>query len=70
MEPPRRGHVMVRESKVADLFAFGMLAVEIFTGEVPFVGQGDEVVVFQILKGGRPKMPENSQEVGLTVEMW
>ena len=69
-EPPRRGHVMVRESKAADVFAFGMLAVEIFTGEVPFVEQGEEAVVLQILKGGRPKMPEDAQEVGLTIEMW
>ena len=71
MEPPRRRNVTaMRESKAADVFAFGMLAVEVFTGEVPFVGQGDGAVIFQILRGERPKMPENAQEVGLTVEMW
>ena len=71
MEPPRNGNVaVIRESKEADVFAFGMLAVEVFTGEVPFVGQGNAAVVFKILGGERPKMPENAQDVGLTVEMW
>ena len=70
-KPPRKANVTVmRESKAADVFAFGMLAVEVFTGEVPFVGQGDGAVLFKILRGERPSMPENAQEVGLTVEMW
>ena len=60
----------MRESKAADVFAFGMLAVEIFTGKTPFVGQENGAVVLQILRGVRPKMPDNAQEVGLTVEMW
>ena len=60
----------VAESKAADLFAFGMLAVEVFTGRLPFEGQENEAVVFLILGGVRPKMPENAQEVGLSVEMW
>ena len=61
----------MRESKPADVFAFGMLAVEIFTGQIPFVEQENAViVVFQILRGDRPKMPENTHEVGLTVEIW
>jgi hypothetical protein len=71
MEPSRRGSVKaIRESKAADVFAFGMLAVEIFTGEIPFVGQENVAVIFQILQGDRPKIPGNAQEVGLTVEMW
>ena len=59
-----------RESKAADVFAFGMLAVEIFTGKIPFAGRENEAVVFQILGGVRPDMPEDAQEVGLTVEIW
>ena len=47
-----------------------MLAVEIFTGRLPFEDQEDEAVVFQILGGVRPKMPENAQEVELTIETW
>lgn len=71
MKPPHKGKVAaVRESKAADMFAFGMLAVEVFTGNVPFVEQSNQEVVFQILGGVRPGMPENAKEVGLTAQMW
>ena len=58
------------ESKPADVFAFGMFAVEVFTGKIPFEEQKNEAVVLQISRGGRPVMPPNAQAVGLTIEMW
>ena len=71
MKPSHKGKVTtVRESKAADIFSFGMLAVEVFTGKIPFVEQANQEVVFQILGGVRPKTPENAQEVGLTAKMW
>ena len=71
MKPPHEGKVTTaRESKAADMFAFGMLAVEVFTGKIPFVEQANQEVVFQILGGVRPRTPENAKEVGLTAEMW
>jgi serine/threonine protein kinase len=60
----------VMESKAADVFAFGMFAVEVFTGKIPFEEQKNEAVVLRISRGGRPEMPENAQVVGLTSEMW
>ena len=61
----------VMETKAADVFAFGMLAVEVFTGEVPFGDQRwNEAVALHISRGGRPKIPGNAHAVGLTVEMW
>ena len=60
----------VMESKAADVFAFGMFAVEVFTGKIPFEEQKNEAVVLRISQGGRPDMPRNAQAVGLTVEMW
>ena len=60
----------VVESKAADVFAFGMFAVEVFTGKIPFEGQKNEAVVLRISKGGRPEMPENAQATGLTLEIW
>jgi hypothetical protein len=71
MKPPRKGKVTVtRESKAADVFAFGMLAVEVFTGQVPLAEHENGAVVLRILEGVRPRTPENAQEVGLTAEMW
>ena len=62
--------MLVTESKAADVFAFGMFGVEVFTGKIPFEGQKNEAVVLHISGGGRPEMPENAQAVGLTGEMW
>jgi len=58
------------ESKHADVFAFAMFAVEVFTGKIPFEEQKNEAVVLQISRGGRPVMPANAQVVGLTSDMW
>ena len=60
----------VMESKAADVFAFAMFSVEVFTGKIPFGEQKNEAVVVRISQGGRPEMPENAQEVGLTSDMW
>ena len=58
------------ESKPADVFAFGMFSVEVFTGRIPFEEQKSEAVVLRISQGIRPEMPMNAQAVGLNVEMW
>lgn len=71
ISPVHKGGTMpVTETKAADVFAFGMFAVEVFTGKIPFQEQKNETVVLRISKGGRPEMPEDAQEVGLTVEIW
>ena len=64
------GAVPVMESKAADVFAFGMFAVEVFTGKLPFGAQKNEAVVLRISQGGRPEFPANAQAIGLTVEIW
>jgi len=69
--PARKGSAMpVMETKVADVFAFAMFAVEVFTGKIPFDEQKNEAVVLRISRGGRPDMPGNAQALGLTAEMW
>ena len=69
ISPPSGTHPIVFESKPADIFSFAMLAVEIFTGNEPFQGQGDPKAVYRILKKDRPEFPQNPEEVGLTMEM-
>ena len=71
INPTRKGNSPpVMESKPADVFAFGMFAVEVFTGKIPFEEQKNEAVVLRISRGGRPEMPGNAQDVGLTTEVW
>ena len=54
----------------ADVFAFAMLAVEVFTGEPLFGEQKNEAVARRISAGQRPEMPKNAQEIELTAETW
>ncbi|KAF9647767.1 kinase-like protein [Thelephora ganbajun] len=61
---------IVFESKPADIFAFGMLAIEVFTGEPPFQGCSSSRAARLILKGDRPELPQNAEGVGLTVQVW
>ena len=60
----------VVESKPTDIFAFAMLAVEVFAGKVPFEGEKNDAVALRISEGWRPEKPKNAQDVGLTKEMW
>ena len=62
--------MLVVESKPADVFAFAMLTVEVFTGKIPFEELKNEAVVPWVLGGGRPEKPESARVVGLTDEMW
>ena len=61
---------MIMESKPADIFAFAMLAVEVFTGKHPFEGLTSSAAACRIFRGKRPEFPQNAEDVGLTVEMW
>ena len=44
----------VTETKPGDVFSFAMLAVEVFTGKIPFEEQRNEMVALRISEGGRP----------------
>jgi len=58
------------ESKHADVFAFAILAFEVFAEEVPFPGQTPTVAALRVQKGERPKIPQNAWQMGLTGELW
>lgn len=61
----------ILESRPADIFAFAMLAIEIFTGRIPFPEEhNDRTVVRRIYSGDRPVYPQNALEVGLTTPIW
>jgi hypothetical protein len=70
INPRKRGSALVLESKAADVFAWAMFVLEVYTGKIPFDQQRSEAVVLYISQGGVPEMPANAQELGLTGEMW
>jgi hypothetical protein len=57
-------------SKPADIFAFAMLAVEVFTGKAPFRNMKNKPAVIQIASGKRPDEPQAAKRLGLSAEMW
>jgi len=59
----------VLESKPADIFAFAMLALELFTGKPPFEEQGRTKATNRMCNGGRPQFPQNAETIGLTVQI-
>ncbi|KAF9646885.1 kinase-like protein [Thelephora ganbajun] len=56
-------------SKSADVFAFAMLAVEVFSGNVPFEDMNESAVI-HVANGMRPVRPQAAKQLGLTAEMW
>ena len=58
------------ESKEGDVFAFGMVALEAFTGSFPFCEDSWKGARRHILGGGRPSVPENTERLGLSSEVW
>jgi len=47
-----------------DIYAFGMLMLEVFTGKIPFSNKkNDSSVIFAVLDGGRPDIPSSIGDV-------
>ena len=67
----RKNTAPAPDPKRVDVFAFAMLAVEVFTGKVPFEEQADIKVAVAIAdKMKRPGRPSTSDQVGLTDKVW
>ncbi|KAF9785479.1 CNH domain-containing protein [Thelephora terrestris] len=54
-------------TREADVFAFAMVTIEVFTGRRPFKTFTTEVTTFKIMEGERPDRP---QDPGSTDEVW
>jgi len=71
INPPRKkGYRQPAGTEQADIFAFAMLDVEVFTGELPFGGVRHETVILMIAQGQRPEKPRGAESGGLTAEIW
>ena len=71
IDPPRKkGHQQPAATEQADIFAFAMLVVEVFTGELPFGDVRHETAILMIVRGQRPEKPQDVESRGLTPEIW
>jgi len=63
LDPPEEFQNVPPYSKASDMFAFGMAVIEIYTQKVPYSDRrNDSSVIFLILDGKRPDMPESLKE--------
>ncbi|KAG6877903.1 hypothetical protein C0992_009096 [Termitomyces sp. T32_za158] len=61
-----------RRTKASDVYAFGMVCYEMFTGERPFGRVNPVALIKKIMRGQHPAKPSGNkyQERGLTDNMW
>ena len=71
INPPRKkGHRQEAGTEQADIFAFAMLAIEVFTGALPFGDARHETAILMIAQGQRPGKPQGAENLGFTPEIW
>jgi len=71
INPPRKkGYRQPAGTEQADIFAFAMLDIEVFTEELPFGDIRHETAIIKIAQGQRPEKPRAVESRGLTTEMW
>jgi len=59
-----------RPTKMSDVYAFGMVAIETFTGKIPFPDISDLNVQLLVMKGKRPSKPADASKLGLSSRAW
>ncbi|KAF9644876.1 kinase-like protein [Thelephora ganbajun] len=59
-----------RVSKEADVFCYGLVAVEMFKGGSPWGQATAREVMTNITLNKRPDRPKNTEPLGLTTELW
>jgi hypothetical protein len=62
---------LASSTPASDTYSFAMVAVQIFSGQVPFSeAKSDAAVVAKVLRGTRPAKPEEAHRRGLTAVIW
>ncbi|KAG6915882.1 hypothetical protein DXG01_009419 [Tephrocybe rancida] len=63
-----------KNSEKSDVYSWGCVALEIFTGQIPFHGFANDTVTFHVVSGACPVRPNPSSPswkiFGLTEEIW
>ncbi|KAF9641993.1 kinase-like protein, partial [Thelephora ganbajun] len=59
-----------RPTYASDVFSFGMVVLEVFSGKAPFHEVSDNEVVKWVRSGERPNRPTGSDKFGLSDTLW
>ena len=49
-----------RPTKASDCYALGMVILEVLSGQAPFAGDKDFIVMRKVIEGGRPERPDGA----------
>ncbi|KAG5637383.1 hypothetical protein H0H81_004760 [Sphagnurus paluster] len=65
---------LIRNTTASDVYAWGCVCYEIFTGQLPFEAYGDAGVIYRVMMGEQPARPAESSPAwkmwGLTEKIW
>ena len=70
LHPTRFGLEKGVPSKEADIYALGMTAYQVLTGQWPFYPKREMEIMLAVISCERPPKPENAEEIGMTETMW
>ena len=70
LDPDHFGFENSRPTKGSDCYAFGMVVLEVLTGQPPFPHYRNLVVMRKVTEGHRPGRPEGKKGVWFTDDLW
>ena len=59
-----------RPTKESDCYALGMVILEVLSGDFPFRGYSDYLVIAEVLGGVRPERPRGVKGAWFTDDVW
>lgn len=68
--PSNFGRKKCEVSREADVYAFGMVILQVLTGLMPFHSLRDTEISYKVIKGDRPVMPTNADVMGISEDLW
>ena len=60
LHPELFGFKDSKPTKASDCYALGMVILEVLSGQAPFAGDRDYIVMRKVIDGGRPERPEGA----------
>jgi len=70
LDPSRFNFENSWPTKESDCYALGMVILEVLSGQAPFQGDWDLMVMLKVLEGKHPERPQGAKGVWFTDKLW